>query len=101
MTHSASVILDFISEAYLIPPRIILSGDRRPKTVKARGVLLMLVGMGRDDEVAQLFGRSEITQRFHRRKLKGYLKVDKKFKAELELMEKQILYYEIDRIATR
>lgn len=95
MNHSINVIVDFICQYYEVDKDVLKSPCRDAELVKARKMILLLAGAGRDKLVAKCLHRARCTQANNRKSINGNMQFDKNLRNEFEMLKKGLLKYEL------
>ena len=95
MTHSLSTIRDYVCLFYGISKDELLSKSRRGDLVKARHMINLIAGYGRERETAQAIGRARCTQCTNRKHFEGNMRFSPRLTAEYEKIKKELIQYEI------
>ncbi len=95
MNHSVYTIRDYVCGFYSIPVERINQPIQNARIVKARRMMLLLAGHGKDKYVAGITGRSRCWQTQSRKTILGYMEYDRDLKKEFELLRDGLMKYEI------
>jgi chromosomal replication initiation ATPase DnaA len=95
MNHSIDVITRFVCQYYGVNEDTLKSPCRNAELVKARKMVLLLAGFGRDRSVAKYLNQSRCTQVNNRKSFYGNMQFDKNLRNEFEMLKKGLLKYEI------
>lgn len=95
MNHSLQVIADYICKFYGISSDELQSESREYRLVKARQMINILAGKGKDRYIAQVINRARVTQVSSRKTITGNMRFDKELRTEYEVIKRGLLQYEI------
>jgi chromosomal replication initiation ATPase DnaA len=97
MERPLNEILDYVCWHYRMSKEMVISKSQKRDIVRARDMILLLAGLGRDEDIAELLGRTRVTQVNHRKKLYGYLRFNKNLQSEYDKMKTDLRYFEVGR----
>lgn len=97
MIHSINIIADYVCKYYGVTRDQLSSGDRHWPIMKTRQAIILICGMNRDEQIAELLKIKRSTVRYNRRVARGYLDVGVIKKSEIDELKQGLLKYEISK----
>ena len=95
MNHEIETIANYVCEYYGVTADMIKSPNRQYELVKARNMLLLLAGQGKDYKVATYLNRDRTTMVNNRKNFLGNMRYNKPLEREFIRLKNGLIQFEI------